>query len=819
MNTFLNVLIAYLKSLLFPEIHPGFLQPSLRALYLYFNNYSVFKDLDEDEKPYGKNGIRLMEKFLKYAEGLRELYSDQALTDLSQILKFPADTRPGANTSSLLIHSMASSGVSCSIFLEKARSAGISVNKREHLLAVLRLACLFHDIGKMVDWARHEEKSSEILLEIFRDYVDGEAREIVSEAAKLIKGEGLTGGEELFLRDLLKEGDVRSSAVDRVAKIFRSVMEGSQPFKKLEEKLEEFSRKRGERIEYERAYNDWRFWDHVGKDLVRELTEEFCRRASTISNETFEKIKDTKPGKLYPDSDFVRIDCRKIQSYIRVNDIWAMNGASREVDFILYVGVPVYIVEKLGIPLESILYFGGGNLTLVLPKSSVDLIDGLCNHFNDVFFKGTPSSLIYGRSAFYDTFFSINSEIDWDLARKKHSLNTEGFPVDPNIYARCEICGISYAEAEKKGKLVCKNCSRKLDLGENNHFRVRADALKLDWEKMKEYVIEYIAGHSEEGVKPEEKQLNYALVKFDGNLVGQLMSSSISITDACERSFRIDSSVKIAIRTFLESLKSLNEDDFKRFALGLMYVGGDDGVILMPSYLALPFAIHLLNEYYLNMGCKNSLSVGMLATKPKHPLINSIESAGELLRTAKDSIRKLAYSEVHGKQVYEPSRRFRGALSFFVADTGWVTSETISEVLEEMYEDGFSRMEKSYILSDSKMDDSILRLAEVVDDSYSNLNGIDVKKLVEITKKYFEDTSGLKKIRDAIHDVFSSSNIEKVDKIVYLIYMIKESSSAPDNEKRELMRRFLRNLVVDNRERILLQDLYLLVKLIGGGKL
>jgi len=809
-NGFLDALVVYIKSLLLLDPLPESLglrifQPSLSILYFYLSRRDELAGLEEAKKPYGREGMRFLDAIPSLFSP--SLYTDEMRRKLYNALRFPADTRPGANTSSLLIHSLTSSGIASSILMNKVdpRSPGFSRG-----LAALRLACLFHDIGKMVDWRRHEEVSSDELRSIFDGYVERDAEEIVSGAAELIKGE-----EASPLKKLLREADAIASASDRVVEIFRSLMEDSPLFKEIEKRAKEFG-------SFEKAYMNWDFWDSIGKDLVRELTEEFCRRASAISGPTFERIAGIKPRILSEDVEVVRVDVRGIQSYIRLNDIWAMNGASREIDNILYVGLPAYLVEKLGLPPESILYFGGGNLTLVLPRRLADLMEDVCGYFNRTFFRETQSHLIYGRSPLYNSIFWINSEIDLSLMSKKAGFwavrqEARSFEVDPNIYAKCEVCGRSYAKHVSEEKGVCEACKRRLETGRNQHFRVRADALGLEWDKLSKQVIEYIAGHSAEGLEPGEEQLNCAIVKFDGNLIGQLMGSSISITDACERSFRIDSSVKIAVRSFIEALP---DEDRRRLILGLMYVGGDDGVILMPSRIALPFALHILNEYYLNMGCKSSLSIGILAVKPKHPLINAVEASDMLLRIVKsgDGVRDLAY-RAHSSPVSQPSGEFRGALSFFVADTGWVTRETIAEVLSEMEDDGLSRMASSYILADPSRDGSILRLAAVVDEGFSRLDERP-EELVKTAERHFDDSTRLKLIRGAIHDVMRSSKFERVSREVFLLYMIKEARSNPDKEKREVLNGFVDKLVEKKggERRLLLQDLYLLVKLLGGGR-
>ncbi|MEM4581404.1 MAG: hypothetical protein QW092_03475, partial [Candidatus Korarchaeum sp.] len=211
--------------------------------------------------------------------------------------------------------------------------------------------------------------------------------------------------------------------------------------------------------------------------------------------------------------------------------------------------------------------------------------------------------------------------------------------------------------------------------------------------------------------------------------------------------------------------------------------------------------------------------VGILAVKPKHPLINSIEASNELLSIAKSGeTRRLSYEEVHAPQVSEPSNKFRGALVLFVSDTGWVTKETVSQVLSDMEDDGLSRMRESYILADPGEEGSVLRLTGLVDAAYGSLGSIDAKSLIEAANKHFNDDRRLKTIRSVIYSIVRSSKFEGAGNAPYLIYMARESASAPDMERRDIFREMIRKLV-DRRMRIMLQDLYLVVKLIGGGRI
>jgi hypothetical protein len=623
---------------------------------------------------------------------------------------------------------------------------------------------------------------------------------------------------------------MKSSELDRVAQLFYKVIKNTPLYKDLERCLRDYAK--GGEVSFEKAFKDWIFWTvYVKEDLVKKLTEEFCKRVSIIDEKNViftERLEDETDKNIV----FIRIDARKIQQFIKVNDIWAMNGASRLIDLILYVSIPTYLVDELNMPLENILYFGGGNETLILPKNLIGDEEGkigsIIAYINNEFFKGSPARLAFGTSPFYSNFRLINSAIDRDLAAKK--IGYDGPQViDPNIYTKCEFCGRTPASIlSDKGEKICDLCKGKLQLGETWHFRVRSVFLGLNWDELRKYVIEYIAGHSSQGPEPGEEYLALSMIKFDGILIGQIMSSSISLTDACERSFRIDFSVKNAIRSFMRKLLDLNEkDDFNRMVLGLMYVGGDDGVMLLPSRLSLPFALYLMNEYYLNMGCRNALSLGITAAKPKHPLVHLYEACDSLLNIAKEA-RSDCYEKLHRIAVTAPSDSFRGSLAFFVTDGGWVTSETVKLIVDEAQNEGVSRMKDSYFLSNAQDEKSILRLLNIVEyDKKIDLDDLSAERLLEIVKEgrdantKEEKVYRLRELRNYIHDIFASSKLKVKSGKMEFIYTVKEAETAPSSMKRILMKEIARQAFqkMNSDVNLNLYDLFLLVKLLGGGRL
>ncbi|MEM3095965.1 MAG: hypothetical protein QXV62_03060 [Nitrososphaerota archaeon] len=711
-NAFLNFLVLFLRSALYVDTIPSVVPATAGQTHRYFLHQYLNK-IKEGLEPdtyfewLGRSAHRLAEE-----EELRN--------EIREFFDFPADSRPGANTSSLLVHMLTVSGIASCMYL--------GMGNRGFRLAVLRLTCLFHDLGKFVNWRRHEEISARVLEDLVRDYVRGEAEKVVEEAAALIPRAKATDP----LKELYVRADSVASGIDRLSTHFLKVLSDNTREMVIQKAQDYLG---GQSVDdetfIEKCYNEWGFWNKLSLEEKRGLTEDFCRRAGRVSkdNPLLARLNDamnTLDG--LKDIEIVRFDVRRIQEYIKVNDLRTMAGGSLVVDFVISVALPLALMLKAGLPAETILQFGGGNVFVLLPSSSAHKVMEMAGKMVR---ESCGLSLATASHEFLASYAETSRRIEAEVIKMKLSEEDHVAQLDEkqpyllNIFALCEVCGHKPPTKQEDGKLYCDLClDRREKIGDRFHFMYKLSRLGYGLEEMPrylKYMIEYIAGSSEDEVRAGrfKEYKNVAVLRIDANVVGAFMGSSISLTDAFERSIRIDYSLKKAYNTFLNMLKEINPEMYDRMVLGTIYMGGDDAFLLAPSRMAPYLAALLMNEFYLEMGSRLTLSCGIAVAKPKHPLTPLYEAAGYLLDSVKKSVRQKAYS-IYELPNFEEERggEFEGALAFYTIDGGYMTPENLEEVLKRLYRMGVSRQYREpYTISGLSSVDgkrSFLRLLQLI---------------------------------------------------------------------------------------------------------
>jgi len=574
------------------------------------------------------------------------------LTDLNEfekrvslILHIPADTRPGLNTSKLIPHLLSVSALSIAKYMNKY---GYMVSLERE---ILRLASILHDIGKPLAWIygiSHVEASRELVKEL-KDIIPMEVLNLVlmliehhHDPDKLPEYGQISKGVKVKLKELgkiLNISDKESSTIDRLVDLVSDY---------LSEKLG-IGKGEVRRVLIGVGEPIWEFWYKLGYAKIKELTEEVSRKLLEKSKELLQ-IRD----QVISDTALISIDVKGIQRFISRENIRMLTASSIIIDLFTTYIVPRALRESLNLPPENIIYAGGGFVVAVIPRKAKEELSRI-----EEFIKNCKNRIL---SEYIDIGFTIAVEdlyIDWPTSmyklvtilstKKKISLSPSP-TIKLGITVNCELCRINPAVIRIRGTniLACKECEKIREMGKSLYIETRLKRLKAygysevneelsKIESVMDKLIQWFSGHERwiEGVGGE-----VAIVKADGNFMGRFMATALSLTDAMERSIRIDLGLKKGIGELLEKIKD-DVETLKRVYTGIMYAGGDDFLAIWPSYIALPAALYIAYWYWFTLGGESQLSIGIAIGKPKHNIWALLDASTSLLKKSKSLSRKL----------------------------------------------------------------------------------------------------------------------------------------------------------------------------------
>ncbi|MEM2178320.1 MAG: HD domain-containing protein [Candidatus Methanomethylicaceae archaeon] len=633
-------------------------------IYLYYRlYYKIYVPKDPIE--FIEEAYKNLSKFQNTV--LFKILSEEELSNNIEKVWFtiPADTRPGFNTSGLIPHLLLTSAISWILAIDKG------FNRKD--IAILRLASLLHDIGKPFNYKKHVEVSKIIAEILLKDLIP------LDEINRIIENHHILEYSDRYV-DILREADRIASTIDRIKNLIE---------KYIGEDIKDYAIKLG--LKYENAFgigkDSWDFWSKIVKEDI-EGFKNLCKKfVEKIRKET---ENFTKPIKVSPEEirEYEKIlicicDIASIQSFIkRSQEIRITIAASQVIDNIVMAYIPLYIqlgiLSKINVwyPYESYIYTAGGVDEFLLPSNIVHNIENVIKEINEKISK-YEASLRFAYSEIYNDMYTMLKNLFRKLSDKKYSVKLESktieeYEVRNGSEILCNICykdkPIRKKETIEGTKELCNICYSLYDLGNNISFKERYESSIIlngkeynfkkiygnkDWDDISKYIIEIISGHSEIELDFLErgriKRRNVAIVKIDGNLMGPFMGTSISFTDVYERSARIDLALKKSIFKALEKIHNgindLINDDIEAIKqcaailLGILYAGGDDSLIILPSWLALLFSWIIGNEFRLNLGNARGLGIGIAVGNAKANIWSLISASDELKTEAKKYIR------------------------------------------------------------------------------------------------------------------------------------------------------------------------------------
>jgi len=745
---------------------------------------------------YTEKSIEAFEYFCKEGERKKIFVFDAELNKAirESWLFLPSDTRPGLNISNLIPHLLLTSAITWCKTFKKDR-------KDREESALLRLAALLHDIGKPFNYKEHYKVSRQIAEYIMEQLpIQNNHRDRILE---WVETHHL---EKIPQLDVLTEADRFASAIDRLGEVVDEL---------LKNEVNNIAAQLGLNSEhaYHKGEESWEFWRKVGEDVERfkVLCESFINELRELPDIELRSVVG-KEEKVEQGVSLCCIDIGGIQDFImRTRELRCVAASSLLVDYATVAYIPLLLQLELEresgvwLPFESFLYNLGGVVLFVAPTELADHLeqnwDAIRKRFEgyfDLYFAHTPLSTSYYKA--YGRLYSemalkkITSQPLRESARRLLQRSGTG-----------ELCQKCYSEPAAKqtefGEKLCELCSKLYELGSEMHFKRRWQSeFVVEDSKIKpeecfnttwgQYDIMYfIAGHSREEIERRERKRNIALIKVDGNLMGVFFAKSISIADAVERSARVDLALKEAfedaISRILKAVSGVDGVAAKQtvaaLKLGLLYMGGDDALIICPSWVALPLAVDIARAFNEKMGGECSLSVGLVAAPPEHDIWALMDASSQLL----DEAKKIGRVKSSG-----------GAICFDVVEGGILSGATAKGRYEDLKKLGLTAQPLT-ILKDHQTKwisiDEVLEPLGVggeLTNAYlqafkaSRLGGEDSEK---IRKK-------LKQIREAVRNSIKiSGGFGKSSKVkVSLIFTQRMRVKSPSEDEKESYRTLLK---------------------------
>lgn len=648
--------------------------------------------------------------------GVDKLVSGERIdTVFNTVIKIPADTRPGLNTSKLIIHLLTTSAL--------AVCKGLCRGLNSLEIGVLRLACLLHDLGKPDQWfskepikTSHAKLSADIAEELLKEVLNSETLNKIKEL--------ITFHHEYYkvkdpsLRKLCKiliESDSDASSVDRIADIVADTV--AEELNVKVEDAKAMLKKSGVEV--------WKWWLSLSEDKIRKTTDTVAKKLSRKPLE----IKEPTEADVVKDVRVVFCDLRGIQRFINVESLRALAIRSFIVDLATIYAIPRTLIEVFNVNPENVVYAGGGFAILIVPQLAEEYYGKLEERYREICgsVEGeiVAPEIVTASSPLYLNWGITFEKASEELYLRKHIVN---YITPSNLIGfeeLCEVCG--KLPALRKGK--CCICSRLDQAATELYFPSKIDVLRTygysvpKWDILEKWIIEWISGNRIDerkgGIVEEEGRVfSISIVKVDGNFIGAFIKDALNISDAFERSVRIDRALKKSLHKILTLLKTLpqsgkivgvekeilanmSSDGFTRLYTGVLYVGGDDALMLMPTWIALPASLYLAYWFWREIGGVRQISIGIASGKPKHNIWGLLEASTYMLDdVCKKGFRKELYETF---KVSKNVDKIFNKLENIVAVVGFAYTEQ-QNLMKSIAEDIVSNplVKQPYVLKYSK---------------------------------------------------------------------------------------------------------------------
>jgi hypothetical protein len=684
-ETLADIITLYFRQPLQLDPIPSVMPSSLK-LYTAIRKIQYILDVYRDDP---LETLKILINSKEYVKIATEIRPDLMPKLVESWLSFPADTRPGYNTSGLIPHLLTTSAIAWALAVED------ELNRED--AAKARLVALLHDMSKPFNYRRHWEIADKV-VELILDR-DALGSEIVDELIKAVKKHHIYSGDKIG--DIIHRADMAAASVDRLGRLTEDIL-GTD----LGEKF---------RVLYGPGEQAWQEWSELEKEnsgKIRELSRKFI---DTIKKDRGNRITQNQEDRNVEDAKilYFLVDIGGIQDFIyRTVDLRTVAASSYVIDFVtsayIMMGLQHYLAKykDVWIPVEAFMINGGGNLSFLAPRSLAEFIEKTLETINANLREHLDIRLYYCYTVLTDNFGRADSKATalTNLQKIRHNGNLKISVVPLPL---CKYCNTKTVGNDTEN--TCKLCSELHEIGGGFHFKekwcselyllpgnVRISGFTKEYDPKMDLMY-IISGHNiEEYYRGDVRKRNVAVIKFDANMMGVFFAESVSLTDALERSWRVDMAMKIAYqKTLCEMYEAVSEVTDKNQAelavrqcyLGTLYMGGDDGLIICPSWASIPLAIGLSKYFNEEVGGTLTLSVGLVATPPEHDIWSSIEAASALLEEAKGCGRKIAK-----KCEPKTDEQIEGfaALCFDVIEGGTISRSAVRSRYAELRKEGLT---------------------------------------------------------------------------------------------------------------------------------
>jgi hypothetical protein len=609
---------------------------------------------------------------------------DENVYRLGLIRCIPADTRPGLNSSSLLVHALLTSALARLIFEHRAQA----ITNKDLAIEVVRLAALLHDVGKPLAWYETFTKGS---------YISHVSDTVLDRVWTSIGNfERLLGVDVwVYVRVLVKchhsdnvvacvESEIKRLApsakpwpIGVIAEMAKAIVLADKISSAIDRVISSIESKRAEieklaNVKWQDMadifVHDERSWrwliradDSLVERIAKAVAQSIMSEPGVAGAGGEEAIEGVAIGVA---------DVREIQRFINREDLRTLIGGSVAVDTTSLVIVPALVMKVLDLNIEHILYSGGGVVNFLLKSGSIKSV-------------GEAYASISEKARWLPGVVFVESELlsDWRASARKlftklavakmlppQSKLLSIHLTDLGVGIACELCGRGPAveKVEPQKLLVCSVCKALRALGDNFYVQTKLGVLREVGYEVPSNNVSIVMKHLMEWLSGHERWsygegLNIAVLYADMNLGGLFFANSLSMSEAFTKSVLVDYALKKALYTALKAVKHTYGNDIaSRCYAGILYAGGDDLLAIAPSTVAPLLVLYTALVFWSVIGSRQ-LSIAIASAKPRQNIWNIIDTAKKMLDEAKDFIRREAKS-------FEDLKTFAGVVTIIYSD-------------------------------------------------------------------------------------------------------------------------------------------------------